>query len=154
MDDLLSRRRLVQVGATGTALTLAGCQLQSDGDNETDDGTDGPSSLEGETTVAISPQIDQQELMAVQQEVQQEVQEGNLSQSDAQEELRTRQEEVVTDYLDDLTASLESETDLTIGDTSAQTGLALVGGDASDIIAALELETVAAIVPESGFESQ
>ncbi|ELZ09911.1 hypothetical protein C479_10070 [Halovivax asiaticus JCM 14624] len=154
MDDLLSRRRLVQVGATGTALTLAGCQFQGDGGNANADDTDDPSSLDGETTVAIRPQINQQEFLAIQQEVQQEVQEGNLSQSEAQEEMRTRQEKLVSDYLDELTTDLESETDLAIGETSTRSGLVLVGGDASELIAALEVEAVAAIVPESGFESQ
>ncbi|MFC3959200.1 hypothetical protein [Halovivax cerinus] len=148
MDDTLSRRRLVQVGASGTALTLAGCQFQGADDSVTAD---------GETTVAVSPPIDQQELLAARQQAQQtvqpEVESGNMTEEEAQNAVVAAQEEVVTGYLDDLQTSLEAETDLSVTDTSTQTGLALVDGDAASLIGALDLETVAAILPESSFSS-
>ncbi|WP_247730271.1 hypothetical protein [Halovivax limisalsi] len=156
MDDALSRRRLVQVGATGTALTIAGCQFQQDDGadgNETDD-TDGEPTVDGSVTVAVVPYFDQAELQSTRQEIQQEVQSGNMTQQEAQSELQSAQDELVSTALDDLQSRLETETNLSVTDTSTKLGLALVAGDPTGLIASLELEAVSGIIPQSRFQSE
>ncbi|WP_254861475.1 hypothetical protein [Halovivax gelatinilyticus] len=154
MDDALTRRRLVQVGATGTALTIAGCQFQQDDDGNGDDdaGNGVDSEIEGDARVAFSPPIDQQELMMIQQQAMQEAQEEGLSEEEAQEEAMEAVESAIDGHLDDLESDLGESGDLVVQDTSAQLGLVLADGDAEGILAALELDSVAAILPEESFE--
>ena len=148
MDDALSRRRLVQLGGTGTALTLAGCQSMP-GVFDQDDGTP-----DGAPTVAIAPPIDQEELMMVQQEAMQQAEEDDLSEEEAMAEAQEAQAELIEGYLDDLEARVDETDGIAVAETSTQLGLALVDGDAEALIGALEYDEVSGIISAEQFQAE
>jgi len=166
MDDRLTKRRrfLAGAGASGTAL-LAGCSgfLGSD---EADDGGDPDSELpgtddesdavtaddggeapdddgietgEGDTReVALVPQFDQLAL----QELDQELQAGEIE----EEEYQERQEEIIQEGIDDLVALLEDETEITVDEEIALVGALRVTGDPFELVDALSSAMVASMV--------
>ena len=159
MTDPLSRRRLVQVGGAGTVATLAGCLDSFTNGDDDDDGVDpddddaaSTPSVEGEAVVAAALNIDDEELMALQQELGQQVQEGEISEEEFHEEMEAAQEEIVGEEIENFEAEVEEIDSLSTGDASTQTGLVLLGGDPEDIIDALELESVAGLFAESDFQ--
>ena len=162
VTDSLSRRRLVQVGGAGTVASLAGClDSFTNGDDDGDDGVD-PSdddgastpSVDGEAVVAVGLSIDDEELMALQQELAQQVQEGEMTEEEFQQEMQEAQDEIVGEEIENFEAEVEEIGSLDVGQASTQTGLVLLGGDPEDLIDVLELESVGGLFAESDFPAE
>ena len=139
-----SRRQVLGAAATGTALSIAGCSAL-DGDEPALD-TDG---AEGVATVAV----DIDERMAEREaEIQQQLEDEEISQEEAQAEFQAAQIEA----LEDAVGSVESyaaETDgLDVVDSSDQVGALLVDGDPAAVIAALDNDDVGALVSAAQFQ--
>ncbi|MFC7113929.1 hypothetical protein ACFQH2_01580 [Natronoarchaeum sp. GCM10025703] len=155
------RRRFLQgAGIGGTAL-LAGCteQLGLDDDGDGSDEVDG---------VGIVASIDQEELQTlqveiqqeVQQAVQQEVEDGELAEDEAQQEvqrrLQERQGEIITFIEEQIAAmktEVQAESSIEILEEYPRAGAVRADGDAEELIAALNLDTVQQLVSASGLQA-
>lgn len=134
-----SRRSLLAGVATLSVAAFAGCLGDDDGPDDAPDGA---------RTVGLLVDIPQEEFMAIQQEIQEEVEEGELDEAEAGQEMQRRQMELIEAYVDELVVFVESDTDLVVEETLIEMGVVLVAGDADDIVATLDADIVAGILPE------
>lgn len=152
------RRRFLQgAGISGTAL-LAGCTEQLGLDDDAN----------GEGGIGIVASIDQQELQElqmqiqqeVQEEVQQEVEDGELDEDEAQMEIQQRMQEredelieFIEGEIDAMRTEIESEFSIEIVEEFPRTGAVRADGDAEELIAALELDSVQQLVSASDLQA-
>lgn len=159
MTDL-SRRRLLQVGGTGTALAIAGCGELDSSDDDTepddpngdtdDDGADdtenggsddGDEAVEGYTAAAAP---DEEEVATLQEEfeqIQEDAQSGEITQEEAEqqsEEIFDAFDELMADTVAAISAHVEETAGLSLSDTLEEDGALLVDGEAEDLIALLD----------------
>ena len=134
----VNRRRLLELTGVGTGVAVAGCmnQLGGEGDGR-------------QVTVSLQP--DQEALQTRQQELQEELLAGNITQAEAQEEFQAAQEEALADAVD-TAEDVFSSADITIEDRIEGQGLLLVAGGDSDILDSLETDVVQLIAAGSLFE--
>lgn len=147
MDVETPRRRFLELAGTGTALSIAGCNAlqnaQSDGGNGDGDGS-------ATVTVAVEP--DQQALQQRRSEIQSQFQNGNMSRSEAQQQLQTAQTELLTEASDAFRSTAEQEDALTIENSVSDLGVFLVSGAPAALIDTLDGDAVGALLPESSFQ--
>jgi len=148
MDDVTGRRRFIQLAGTGTALSIAGCNaLQSDdgspGEDTSGDGTD---------TVTVQVQGDQQELREKQMELQQQLQNEEISQAEARQESQRIQQEMLTSAIEAFESNVDEESALTVEDSVDQYGVFLVSGSASALLGTLSYEEVGGLFSADTFE--
>ncbi|MEF8775301.1 MAG: hypothetical protein V5A43_02205 [Haloarculaceae archaeon] len=171
MDDDSSRRRFLALAGTGTAFSLAGCnglgggseetttdpQVGSDTTAEPDATTvedaEPPAQTDGAAmAVGVAVSADQEELRKQQQQLQAELQSGNLSQQEAAERYQAIQQELRSQAIASLEDHVESDAGLTTADSLDQFGILLVSGTPANLLGTLEFDEVQAIVSETRFE--
>lgn len=143
MSNLSTRRGFLALTGTGTAASLAGCsQLESLAQNDSENGGDA-------VTVAVQP--DREALTSLQEEVQNNASDENLSQREFQQVYRERQRELVAETA---TAFEESanERDFTIEASETEYGLFRVTGSDGAIMDALQNGDVSGIYPGERYE--
>ena len=167
MESVLTRRRLLGAGGTAAALSVAGCGgLSNDNDAEGSDpvaseGADGGHEV---TVVAdidqAAVQAAQEDAQAVQQEAQEDLEAGEIDEEEAQrivEEARAAVEETQRNLLSDAVSAIESHVGdtagLSVADSNAEFGVALVEGDGDSIVELLVLEDVQAIVDGAEYDA-
>ncbi|GAB3694096.1 hypothetical protein GCM10028858_03580 [Halorubrum pallidum] len=147
---------MLAAAATGSTLSLAGCSsLESDG-TDSDGSTqtsDGESSGDGSgddasATVALDIQSD---LQAAQTDIQQRLQDGNLSQTEAQAEIRETQLDLLTEAASTVESYASDTEGLTVSQTNAQAGAVLVSGDAAAVLSVLDAGSVSALLAADEF---
>lgn len=159
MDISVSRRTLLGAGSTALALSVAGCSvLEDDSDNDAD---------EEEWRVTFVADIDDSEVRAAQEdardtqeEAQAQLQEGEIDEDEyqeileeAQQSVQQLQQELLSASIADLESHAEDVTGLTIAESDPESGVALGEGDGDAIVAALELDSVQAILGESEYDA-
>ncbi|MDQ2050419.1 hypothetical protein RBH26_07955 [Natronolimnohabitans sp. A-GB9] len=151
MSNPLSRRRVVQLGGTGTALALTGRLAADDDGDEAENDPD----TNGEYTVAIEVGIDIDELAELEEDLMEQVEEGEIDQSEAQAEFEEEQRELAAESIEALETRMEEVDDVTVTDTEPHTGfgLALVDGESAALIETLEFDEVVGLLPEEAFEA-
>ncbi|PGF18422.1 hypothetical protein CP556_18220 [Natrinema sp. CBA1119] len=143
MPNLSTRRGFLALTATGTAASLAGCsQLESLAQNDSEDGGNA-------VTVAVQP--DREALTSLQEEVQNNASDENLSQQEAQQVYRERQRELVAETATAFEESA-SERDFTIEASETEYGLFRVTGSDGAIMDALRNGDVTGIYPGEQYE--
>ena len=156
MDDSIprNRRRFLEGVGVGSGLLLAGCteQLGLGGDS----GTDQVDSGDGETAdgVAAIAAVDQEAIREEQVELQEELQRGNISQEEAQEELATLREEYLEEAMNALTTTVEETEGAAVDEEYRSLGAVIVTGEAGAILGMLDSEDVSAFVSRADVESQ
>ena len=133
-----NRRRLLELTGVGTGVAVAGCMGQLDG------GGDGR-----QVTVSLLP--DQETLQASEQELQEELLAGNISQTEARQQYQAAQQEALAEAVDTAEDVLPAE-DLTIEDRIEGQGLLLISGSDADVLDSLETDVVQAIAAGNFFE--
>lgn len=136
----------MQLAGTTATVSLAGCNALQGSDN---DGT-GTSAESATVTVGVEP--DQAQLQERQQEIQSELQSGNLTRSEAQSEYRTAQESLIEEAVNTFEARATAGLGLTIDDSVSEAGALLVTGPPAGLIDTLSVETVTGLFPQSTFE--
>lgn len=156
MEHSTSKRRLLQVGATGTALALAGCSALEDGTDTVDS-----ESLEVTVSAAFSDEEIEEAQEALEEreaEIEAAVEDGELDEEEAQIAIQEAQIEIERELLIEVTEGLETmiaETnELTLSDSEPELGLVLAAGDAESLIGLLSDDSVAGLFPETEFEDQ
>ncbi len=142
MSNLSSRRGLLALAGTGLAASLAGCS-QLDSMSGSDD----------ETTDAVTLQIrpDEDEAANLGEEIQAEIESGNISQQEAQLEYQKRQLELVEAAATDFEESA-GDTDITIEESETAYGIFLVAGSDEAILDTLRDGTAGAIYSGEQYE--
>lgn len=154
--ETLSRRRLLEAGVAGAAVSLAGCtSLGSDDGDATEPKT---------VTVAAGlgdedAQTIQQEAQATNQEIQQQLEAGEINETEAQQrqqeaqiEAQEAQQELVTEAVEAIETHVEDTDGLTLEDSAPQTGILLVEGDPDAVVGLLDLPEVNGLLEGDQFE--
>ena len=147
MTTFRNRRGFLQLaGATGAA-SIAGCASLGIGDDadDTDESDSGDEpDPEGEEeidipdsalTAAVEP--DQEALQELEGELTQQMEEGDISEEEAQQEFQERQLELAEEATVELESTAEGSDDLTVIDSISEAGVVLLDGDAEAMVAAL-----------------
>lgn len=160
------------VAGGGAAASIAGClgfgddegtdALEGDPDDElgdvddTDDDTVDqtdeeaePEDVEGVATAAVEP--DQQEMFELQMEIQQQVEEGELTEEEAQQEIQEAQAELVEEANETFLDRIDDEPDVTVEDSLEDVGAFLLDGEAEPILGLLNHEEVSALLSAQTF---
>lgn len=137
------RRRFIQIAGTGAAASLAGCAqldslMQSDGDSS------------DAVTVAVSP--DREEMQAVSEEIQSEVENDNLSRQEAQQRMASEQQNLTEAAATEFEESADGS-DISIEDAETQYGLFRVTGSDEAIMDALRNGEVSGIYPGDQYDA-
>jgi len=102
--------------------------------------------------VTVSVEPDQEQLRERQQEIQSELQAGNLTQSEAQAEYRTAQESLIEEAISTFEERATSDLGLTIDDSVSEAGALLITGPPAGLIDTLSVESVTGLFPQATFE--
>lgn len=129
MSNTSPRRRFLQFAGTGAAASIAGCadaipNLDSNGN--TDDAL---------VTAAVEP--DQEALSSFEQELVQDVEDGELSETEAQQEMQARQIELTEDAADEFASAAADIDGLTIEGSMTDLGYFHVDAPPETLIEAL-----------------
>ncbi len=150
MDFDTDRRRFLALAGTGASLSVAGCaSLQDDGPQAEDDGTN--AEIGDTATVTLALEIDQEALRQLQAELGQQLQNGTINQTEAQEELRRAQAELIADTIESYRERVSDDDSITIDETAQQLGIMLVTGTPRALIGTLSTQEVRGILPEATF---
>jgi len=145
MEFDTGRRRFLEIAGTGAALSLAGCNAQqTDGETTEAAGSNG-------ATVTVAVQPDQEQLQQREDEIRSQLESGNISQTEAQEQFRTAQSELRSAAVSSFEEQA-AESGLTIEDSIEQFSVLLVSGPATALIDALSFEMVNGLLPAETFQ--
>lgn len=148
MDFDTGRRRFLEIAGAGTAVSLAGCSsLQNNVENGAT-----PSEGDGTAAVTIAVQADQQKLEQHKQKIQSELQAGNISRRQAQQQFRRVQDKLRSDAVASVAERVNSNESLTIEDSIGRFGVLLVSGSADALIETLSFTAVNALLSEDTFQ--
>ncbi|WP_191906100.1 MULTISPECIES: hypothetical protein [unclassified Haloarcula] len=155
MEFKSTRRRFMELAGTSATVSLAGCNALQGGDSDgTETGT-GPQSHSADAdsaTVTVVVEPDQTQLQERQQEIQSELQAGNLTQSEAQAEYRTAQENIAEDAINSFKERATADFGLTVDDSVPEASALLVTGPPAGLIDTLSVESVSGILSQATFE--
>ena len=155
MEFESTRRRFMELAGVSATVSLAGCNaLQgiSSGGTETGTGPQSQTANADSATVTVVVEPDQTQLRERQQEIQSEIQAGNLTRSEAQAEYRTAQESLAEDAINSFEERATSDLGLTIDDSISQAGALLVTGPPAGLIDTLSVDSVTGLFPQATFE--
>ena len=145
------RRRVLAAAATGSTLALAGCSsLDSDGTGSGDSAQTGGSDSAGDASATVAVDI-QADLQAAQNDIRQRLQEGNLTQSEAQAEIRETQLDLLTEAISTVESYASDTEGLTVSQTNVRSGAVLVSGDPAAVLSVLDADSVSALLAAEDF---
>ncbi|MFW5917189.1 MAG: hypothetical protein ACOCRD_02130 [Halorubrum sp.] len=158
------RRRVLAAAATGSTLSLAGCSSlgsdgtgsgdgagqtegsESDGEGETDE--TGSAASTGSATAAVDIQAD---LQAVQTDVRERLQAGNITEEEAQAEIQEAQMELLEEAVSTVETHAADTDGLDVSRTNERAGAVLVSGDPGAVLGVLDTESVTALLSADDF---
>lgn len=142
MTDGHRRRQFLGIAGTGAAASLAGCsQLESL--MQSDDGSSDA------VTVAVSP--DREKLQRLNEEIQTAVQNGNISQQEAQQRAMEEQRNLTEEAVSDFEESVGGE--ITVEESAPEFGLLRVTGSDEAIMSALREGEISGIYPGDQYDA-
>lgn len=157
MDLEHDRRRFLELAAPATAAALAGCSSLTDSPSDADSGSEASSQT---TTgapaearqVGLSVEPDQEALRERQGAIQSELQAGNITRTQAQQQFREAQTELLGEAMTSFRERADETAGLTVEDSVQQFGVLLVAGSPAALIDTLSVEGVAGLLPQATFE--
>lgn len=151
MDSERRRRRFLELAGAVTALGLAGCSaFQNDG--ETPTGAEAGEGVGATATVTVGVRADQEKLDRARQQLMSELQAGNTTRRQAQQELQRVRKDLRADAVQSFTTEASANPDLTVEETLGDAGAILVTGTPPALIGALSLDSVNALLPKAAFD--
>lgn len=158
MVEFTDRRQFLQLAGTGTALSLAGCggsQPDDSGESTAElTNSETPAQTTGtpeDATVTVVVQPDQQALQQRRSEIQSQLEGGNVSQREAQQQYRSAQAELTREAANTFTQRVSEMDALTIDESITRFGAFLVSGAPAALIEVLSLQVVQGLFAESVF---
>lgn len=147
-----TRRRVLQFTGAGATASLAGCSGMLS-ENESDElQADREPDIEPSEGVTAVVQPSQEELMGLQQEVRTEVEEGELSQQEAQAEMQERRGELYLSRAIELESAVADDDDLSVEAAIGEQGALLLTGSDEGLIGLLRGNEVDALLPGEDYE--
>ncbi|MDY7082088.1 MAG: hypothetical protein SXQ77_06725, partial [Halobacteria archaeon] len=126
---------------------LAGCMGPSSS------GIDSGNSTEKVGVVLSISQEDRQELQSLQQDLRVELQQGNISQMEAQRQLQQRRQDALNETRQKFESEVRSRQGVEIVESSDRAPIYLIRGPSSSVIGLLETEYVSGIISESQYQN-
>lgn len=147
-----SRRcRFLELAGAVTALGLAGYSaLQNDGGTPTGTGAD--EGVVSTATVTVGVRPDQEKLDQARQQLMSELQAGNITRRQAQQELQRYRKDLRADGVQSFTTQASSNPDLTVEEILDDLLAILVTGTPAALIGAFSFESVSALLPKAAFD--
>lgn len=154
MDDstLQNRRRFLEGVSVGGGVLLAGCAGQLGGD--TQENVQEGTTATGSGGVAAVAAVDQQAMRQEQASIREDVQSGEMNQTEAREAMSQLRQKYVGQAVDSLTATVEETDGVSAGETYDEFGVVVIEGDAGAILGLLDSDDVRALVSKADVEEQ
>lgn len=146
MDRPLPRRRVIEAGGVGAALSLAGCNSFASQDPQSSDGGS------GQARVTVFANLDQQALESYQSDLREQLQSGDVSQQEARQKAQQKKVELMEESIQSFEERASGSEDLEVADKVPQAGVLLVEGSAEAVVGTLGYEEVHGLLAESEFE--
>lgn len=149
MDQHPDRRSFLALTGTSAIGAIAGCSglnspSQSDG-NQGDDS-------DATATLTVQVQPDQEELTTLQEDLQQEIADGETSQQEAQQELQSKQVELTEEAVNSYEETAADDDAISVENSESEYGLLQVDAPATTLVSALQNGEIAALLPEEYYE--
>ena len=144
-----NRRSFLHGAGIGGALFVAGCSAQLDDEQPGDQPED--DSPADDVQVGIIVHIDESDFQAIQQDIIERVESGELSEENAQETMMTEQMGLVEDRLDDMIQRVE-ESEVTVEENYPEVGAIVASGRPTVLVDTLQFEEVSALVSPNSFD--
>lgn len=141
METPLSRRRLIEAGGVGAALSLAGCSF----------GSQTTQSSEGRPTVTVFAAVDQDELEAYQEELQSKLDADEINRQEARTRARKKQSELLSAAVEAFQQRADEEEGLTVTQTASDAGVMLVEGTPTALVDSLTIDSVHGLLGEDAY---
>ncbi|EMA27865.1 hypothetical protein C445_19472 [Halobiforma lacisalsi AJ5] len=158
MDTHPTRRRLLQLGGAGATASLAGC-TQFDLGQSDESGTETDTESAAELEVGREPdmdpedgitaivQPDQEEFEALEAEIREEIESGELEQMEAQVEFQRRQAELTAARAAEFESEFGNDDELSIEAGIAEAGAFLLDGSDERLVDTLRNGEVNGLIP-------
>ena len=157
-----TRREFVTLAGGGAAASMAGClgfggddedpvPIDADG-SELDDTVEQQDEIEdvdGLATAAVEP--DDEALFEIQMEIQEQVEEGELSEEEAQQRIQEAQQELIEEANVTFLDRVDDEDGVIVEDSVEELGAFLLDGEAEPILGLLDLDEVSALLSTRTF---
>ncbi|PHQ45835.1 hypothetical protein DJ68_10635 [Halorubrum sp. C3] len=156
MTDETNRRSFLAVTGTSTAAALAGCAgqspLQTNDGNETTE-NDGDSEANAtEATLTLQVQPDQDALTAAQEDLQEQIEEGEITRQEAQEEYQSTQTELTAEAVSAYEETAADTDGVSVEDAGPEYGLLRVNAPAATFVNGLQDGDVSAVLPSEYYD--
>jgi hypothetical protein len=143
------RSFLAATGASATA-ALAGCSNQN-APSQTD-GEDTEETPDAEATLTIQIQGDRDELTSFQEELQEDVENGNITSTEAQQEFQNKQDELIEEAANAFEKTTADDDAVSIEDSSPEYGMLRITAPATTFVDGLEEGELAAVLPAGYYD--
>lgn len=156
MDETISknRRRFLEGISVGGGMLLSGCteQLDLGGGSETAAQTGADDASVG--SVAAIAAVDQEALQEEQIALREELQNGNITQDEAQAEFAAIREEYLNAAIDALTGTVAETSGANVDDEYRSLGAIVVSGEPAALLGLVDAESVNALVSIADVEER
>ena len=149
MTQISGRRSFLALTGTGATAALAGCSAL-DAPSQTDG--DGDAAADAAATLTVQIRADQAELTEFQEELQADVESGNLTRTEAQQEYQSRQEELIRDAATAYEDDVADDDAVSVEDAEPAAGLLRLTAPATTFVGGLEGGDLAAILPADYYD--
>lgn len=157
MKNQPNRRSFLALTGTTSIGAIAGCaNLNSQSEPDESDGDDSTEN-EGDssgTTATLTAQIqpDQEELTAFQEELQTEIEDGETSQREAQQELQSKRTELIEQAVSSYEETSADDDTISVENSDSESGLLQLDAPATTFVSALQEGDLAGVFPEEYYE--
>lgn len=145
MDPVLPRRRFVQAAGTGAALSVTGYTTLDEHNQDEESESDRADEV-SESGIGLVVSPDDEELAELEQEIREQVEEGEISEMEAQMAFQERRAELVADTTEAFENELDEDDEIDVRDSIPEAGVLLVEGDAEALLALLDRDRVEALI--------
>lgn len=143
------RRSFLALTSTSATAALAGCSsLNSLSQSDENDGNN----PDAEATLTVQVQPDQEELITLEEELRKEMEEGETSQSEAQQELQSKQAELTKEAVSAYEETAADDDAISVEDSESEYGILHVNAPAATFVSALQNGDIAAILPKEYYD--
>lgn len=142
-----NRRTFLTVTSVSATAGLAGCSdfnfMTQDGEN-TDNGVSGP------LTIQVQP--DQEQLVTLQEELQTEIEAGETTETEAEEELGARRTELTEEAVDTFEETASNDESISVENSESEHGILRVNAPPETLIDHLQNGEIGGILPDAYYD--
>ena len=151
MDQNPGRRSFLAATGASATVALAGCSNQNS-PSQTDGDEDPQETPDTEATLTIQIQGDRDELTRFQEELQEDVENGNITSTEAQQEFQNKQDELIEEATSAFEDTAADDDAVSIEDSSPEYGMLRITAPASTFVNGLEDGELAAVLPAGYYD--